>query len=213
MKKILLIGGGGHCRSVLDCLLQTKEYMDVGILGTREEIGKSVLGIPILGTDEDLYDLRQKGYRYAFVTVGSVGNPFLRVQLYQKAKEVGYQIPNIIDPSAMVSAYAHLEEGIFIGKGAIVNAGAHILHGAIINTGSIVEHDCRIDSFAHIAPGVVLSGGVHIGEQTHIGSNSTVKQMITIGAHSIIGMGSVVLKEISDHRVAYGNPCKEVIKL
>jgi sugar O-acyltransferase (sialic acid O-acetyltransferase NeuD family) len=212
-KKILLIGGGGHCKSVLDSLLELNEYAEIGIVDKKENLGKSVMGVPVVGCDDDLSDLFRDGYGYAFVTLGSIGNPTLRIKLFNLLSEIGYEIPVIIDDSAKVSKHAKIEQGVFIGKQSIVNAGALILKGSIINSGSIVEHDCQIGAFSHIAPGAVLGGEVVVGEHSHVGSNATVKQQIHIGSNSIIGMGSVVLQNIDSDTMAYGNPCREVKKL
>lgn len=208
-KKILLIGGGGHCKSVLDSLIQLKEFSKIGIIDMKKNIGKEVLGIPIIGCDDDLFRLFKEGYKYAFVTVGSIGKPDIRLKLFSKLTEIGFEIPNIIDPSAVISPYVKMEEGIFVGKNAIINAGSIISKGTIINTGTIIEHDCYIREFAHIAPGSVLCGEVQIGKNTHIGANCVIKQQLKIGSDSIIGMGSVVLNNIKNNVIAYGNPCKE----
>ena len=209
-KKILLIGGGGHCKSVLDSLISLNEYSEIGIIDTIEKKNQNIFGIPIVGNDDDLERLFSNGYEYAFITIGSTGNPSIRIRVYEKLLTIGFKIPNIVDQSAIVSSNTKLEEGIFIGKQCIVNASSYIKKCAIINSGSIIEHDCEIGAFAHIAPGVVLSGGVKVGENTHIGSNSTVKQSVQIGEDVLIGLGSVVTKNINNKVIAYGNPCKEV---
>lgn len=209
-KRILLIGGGGHCKSVLDSLLNLNEYVEIGIIDKMENIGYLIMGIPILGCDDDLYNLYNEGYHYAFVTVGSIGKPSLRIKLFNMLSEIGFELPNIIDSSSKVSKHAEITQGVFIGKQAIVNAGVVIHKGAIINSGSIVEHDCKIGAFVHVAPGVVLGGEVTIGDYSHIGSNATVKQQVCIGSNSVIGMGSIVIKDIKDNIMAYGNPCRKV---
>jgi len=207
--KLLLIGGGGHCKSVLDCLLQTNQYTGIGIIDRKDNIGKFILGIPIIGCDDDLVKLYE-GYNYAFVTLGSIGDASLRIKLFNLIEKIGYEIPNIIDSSAVISKYVNMEKGIFIGKNATINAGAFIGKGSIINTSSTIEHDCVIGEFAHIAPGSVLCGEVQIGINSHIGARSVIKQQVNIGANTIIGMGSVVLHDIEGNKVAYGSPCKEV---
>lgn len=212
-RKILLLGGGGHCKSVLDSLARKNLYTEVGIIDMKENIGKSILGISIIGCDDDLLKLYKEGYTYAFVTLGSVGNPNTRVKLFRKLKHIGFQIPNIIDSTAIISEHVVLAEGIYIGKNVVVNVGSYIAKGAIINTGSTIEHDCIIGEFSHISPGSVLCGEVQIGANTHVGAKSVVKQQVKIGAKTLIGMGSVVLKNVSENVVAYGNPCKEVTVL
>ena len=209
-KKILLIGGGGHCKSVLDTLLLLNEYNEIAIVDLFENIGKSIMEIPIIGSDTDLAYLFKDGYEFAFITMGSIGNPKLRIKLYDEISLIGFKIPNIIDISANVSNFTELGKGIFIGKKSIVNAGAIVGNGAIINTGSIIEHDCKIGEFVHIAPGAILGGAVEIGKNSHVGSGAIIKQQIKIGYNSIIGMGSIVTKIIGNNKKAYGNPCREV---
>ena len=208
-KKLLLIGGGGHCKSVLDSLFRTSQYQDIAIIDKKENIGKAILGVPVIGCDEDLMELFQQGFNYAFVTIGSIGNPEKRIKLFAEIECIGFNIPNICDATAVISNHVTMTKGIYVGKNVVINAGTTIGEGVIINTSSTVEHDCVIGQFVHIASGSVLCGEVYIGRNTHIGANSVIKQQVKIGSNSLIGMGSVVLHDISDNKLAYGSPCKE----
>ena len=207
--KLLMIGAGGHCRSVLSSLLSTNRYSEIGIIDKERNNKHLTMGIPVIGCDKDLPDLFAQGYRDAFVAVGSVGDPALRISLFAELERIGFEIPNIIDPEAVLCRDIHLSQGIFIGKNVTINVGTEIGKGSIINTAATIEHDCRIGEFAHVATGVILCGEVKIGDRSHIGAGSVVKQQIEIGADTIIGMGSVVLNNIAEQVVAYGNPCKE----
>lgn len=209
-RKLLLVGGGGHCESVLDSLIQSEQFSEIGIIDKNENIGKHVLGISVIGCDNDLAKLYDNGYSYAFVTLGSIGNPKQRIKLYNILEEIGFVIPNIIDQTAIISKNAKMSYGIYVGKNAVINAGVTIGKGCIINTSSVIEHDCKVEQFSHISTGSVLCGEVYIGENVHIGANSTIKQQVKIGANTTIGMGSIVLHNIADSIIAYGNPCKEV---
>lgn len=209
-KGLLLVGGGGHCRSVLDSVLAAAEFSNVAIVDLPENVGRTVFGVPVVGDDDDLPSLFHSGYTNAVVTIGSIGNVERRVALFDRLRDIGFCLPIIIDPSAVVSSHANLEAGVYVGKKAVVNAGASIGKGAIVNTGAVIEHDCDVGSFVHIAPGAVLGGNVRVGENTHVGIGSIVKQGITIGSNCIIGMGSVVIECIEDSVIAYGNPCKVV---
>lgn len=209
-RKILLVGGGGHCKSVLDSLIQSEQYSEIGIIDKSENIGKHVLGITVIGCDNDLAKLYEDGYSYAFVTIGSIGDPTRRIKLFSKLEKIGFEIPNIYDPTSIISKNVNMSSGIYVGKNAVINAGVSIGKGCIINTSSVIEHDCIVEQFSHIATGSVLCGEVYIGENVHIGANSTIKQQVKISADTTIGMGSVVLHDIADSLIAYGNPCKEV---
>ncbi len=212
-RNLLLLGGGGHCKSILDVVLSLGEFNEIGIIERRGSKTNDVLGVPVVGFDEDLHKLHAEGFTDAFIALGSIGNTRGRENLFSIALDEGFFIPNIISPSAWISKYVILGRGIFIGNNTVVNVGSKIGNCAIINTGAIVEHDSAIGSFAHIAPGAVLSGGVSVGQRTHIGAGSVVKQDVHIGQNSMIGMGSVVLHSITDATLAYGNPCKVIREL
>ncbi len=209
MVDLVLVGGGGHCKSVIDSIKALGKYKLIGI--TDFDKKDCIGGVPIIGKDDQLQILFDSGVRHAFITVGSIGDTSVRLKLYQQLKAIGYHLPVIIDTSAIVSEYATIGEGSFIGKGAVINTDSKIATNCIINSGSIVEHDCTIGDFVHIAPGAVLSGSTNIGSHTHIGTNATVIQNINIGEQVLIGAGSVVISHILKGAIAYGNPCKEKI--
>ncbi|WP_270566594.1 acetyltransferase [Clostridium beijerinckii] len=208
MERIILVGGGGHCKSIIDSINGLKQFEIVGIVDKKinENMG---LGIDVIGSDENLGELYKSGIKNAFISVGSVGNPCIRVKLYNILKKIGYNFPKIIDKTAIVSESALINDGVFVGKGAIINAKVTIEKQCIINSGTIVEHDCNISEFVHLAPGVTVSGSVNIGKRTHVGTNATIIQNVTIGNDVIIGAGSVIIKDIKNRLKVYGNPGKE----
>ena len=206
-RKLLLIGGGGHCRSVLDSVLSLSTYDEIGIVDYYKT---PVAGVPIVGQDEDLPELKANGWTDAFITVGSVGNTALRQRLFKLITEIGFTLPSVIDPTAVVAKDVIIGKGCFIGKGAIINAGTCIDDAVIVNTGAVIEHECKIGTLAHICPGAVLCGQVIIGEHTHVGAGSVVIQQIQIGNSTLVGAGSVVVKDLPAKVKAFGNPCKVV---
>ena len=207
LKKLLLIGGGGHCRSVLDCILSMNEYDRIGVIDKSK---RDLHGAEVVGTDDDLPSLYNEGWTDAFITIGSVGDTSIRRRLFQLAEDIGFHIPVIIDPTAVVAHDVILEKGCFVGKRAVINSGSRIGQSAIINTGTLIEHDCEIGEFSHISPGAVLCGQVSVGMDTHIGAGSVVRQQIKIGNNVLVGIGSVVTKNIDDRKTAFGNPCKVI---
>ena len=208
-KKILLFGGGGHCHSVIDSILSLGIYDEIGIV---DKADCSVLGIPVVGIDDDIDKLKSAGWTDAFITVGSIGNTRIRRKLYEMLKNCGMNIPTIIDPAAMIARGTNISEGTYVGKSAIVNTETKVGICAIINTGSIIEHDCMIGDFSHVSSGAIVCGQVNVGRDSHVGAGAIVRQQIVIGDNSLIGAGSVVVEDIPDNVKAYGNPCKVVRK-
>lgn len=209
MKKIVLVGGGGYCSSVLDSIIKKGEYEPVCITD-YVDIGKELLGVKVIGDDNMLDELYNSGIEYAFITVGSVGNPIIRIKIEENLRKIGFKIPSIIDSSAIVSANAIIEDGVFIWKGAIVNASAIIKKNAIINTGAIIEHDCIIGEFAHIDPGSTVSGATIIGDNSQIGAGAVVIEGIKVSKNCIVGAGSVIIRDIESNSKVCRNPGRKI---
>jgi sugar O-acyltransferase (sialic acid O-acetyltransferase NeuD family) len=179
MKKILLIGGGGHCKSVIDVIEQEKKYSIAGIIDKKELIGEEVLGYKIIGSDDDLEKLF-KEYKYALVTVGQIKSNSLRVKLFNKLKKIGFVLPTIISPLAYVSKHANLDEGTVVMHHALINAKTRVDKNCIINSKALIEHDSIVESHCHISTGVIINGGVTVKNNSFIGSNTTTKEYIEI---------------------------------
>ena len=157
MKEIILIGGGGHCKSVIDVIEQEGKFQIIGIVDKPELLGVKVLGYPVIGNDSDLADLSKK-YRYALVTVGQIKSSSLRVKLFKLAVKIGLTMPNVISPRAYVSKHAMIGQGTVIMHDALVNANAKIGENCIINSKALIEHDAIIEDFCHIATNAVING-------------------------------------------------------
>jgi sugar O-acyltransferase (sialic acid O-acetyltransferase NeuD family) len=210
MKKVILLGGGGHAKCVIDAMRLLRILEPAGVLDLASRKGDTVLGVKITGSDADLPALYKRGLRLAFVALGSTGDPARRIALWELAEKAGFKFPSVIHPSAMVSDHARLGQGTYIGPGAIVNAGAAIGDGCIVNSGAIVEHDCRLGNFVHVAPGVVLSAGVTVGDRSHIGTGTCTAHYLTIGEDTVVGAGSVVVKDLPAKAVCLGSPAKKI---
>ena len=191
MKKenIILIGGGGHCRSVIDVIEQENRYQIIGIVDTKDNIGKKVLGYDIIASDEDLKSLH-KDCQNALITIGHLESNTLRVSLYKQLKTIGYVLPVIISPLAYVSKHSKVEEGTVVMHHALINANTKIGKNCIINSKALIEHDVIVEDNCHISTASVLNGGVTIKEDTFFGSNAVSKQGITY--EGFIKAGSTV---------------------
>lgn len=178
-ESIILVGGGGHCHSVIDVIEQQGIYQIAGIVDTPENLGKSVLGYLVIACDGQLTDLFTK-HKNALITVGHIKSNSLRLKLYAKLKHIGYTLPTIISPFAYVSPHATIDEGTVVMHHALVNANAKIGKNCIINTKALIEHDATIENHCHIATASVINGGVTVKEHAFVGSNATSKQGATL---------------------------------
>lgn len=188
MKDIILVGFGGHAKSIADSIENKKEYNIVGYTDVCEK--KSCY--KYLGTDLELERYFNMGIEMAVVGVGYLGNSVLREDIYNKLKKIGYKLPIIVDKTAVISPSVHIEEGTFVGKNAVINTDASIGKMCIINTMSLVEHECIVGDFSHVAVGAILCGQVEIGRGSFIGASSTIIQCVKVEGKSIIPAGVTV---------------------
>ena len=191
MKEIILIGGGGHCKSVIDVIEQEGKFQIIGIVDKPELLGVKVLGYPVIGNDSDLVDLSKK-YRYALVTVGQIKSSSLRVKLFKLAVKIGLTMPNVISPRAYVSKHAMIGQGTVIMHDALVNANAKIGENCIINSKALIEHDAIIEDFCHIATNTVINGAAIVRQGSFVGSGVITKQGVKVEKNSFIKAGSLV---------------------
>ncbi|MBL4594181.1 MAG: acetyltransferase [Flavobacteriales bacterium] len=151
---IILIGGGGHCKSCIDVIEHEDKFSIAGIIDVKEKIGQTVLGYPIIGSDEDLNEIAKKSDNF-LITIGQLKSTTLRMKLFEKIKKLGKNLPIIISPSAYVSKHTRIGEGTIIMNGAILNASSTVGKNCIINTNALIEHDTTIENhctFLHLQP-------------------------------------------------------------
>lgn len=191
MKKIVLIGGGGHCKSVIDVIELQRKYEIVGIIDKPEFNGTKVLGYSVIGNDNDLKYLAKK-YKYGLITVGQVKSPSQRIKLYNLAVKAGFSFPKIVSPNAYVSKHAKIGNGTIIMHNAVINSNVTIGENCIINSKALIEHDCLISSHCHVSTAAIINGGVKIEACCFIGSNSTTAENTLIKESSFIKAGSLV---------------------
>lgn len=204
---MILIGGGGHARVVLDMLLSS----GITVLGITEKCKQMAVlfNVPVVGDDNVILDYSPDEIMLAN-GLGFAGSMEKRAQIYNLFKKKGYQFETLIHPSAVLSPMAYLKEGVQVMAGAVVQVGSCIGENTVINTRASVDHDCVIGNHVHIAPGATVAGGVKIGDNTCIGAGVTVIQGVSIGRNSIVAAGAVVVHNIPDNVTVMGVPARVV---
>ena len=203
MRPLILVGGGGHCKSVMEAA-ESAGYSILGVLDMPENLGKDILSTKVIGTDDDIPSY--VGKADFVITVGFILNPATRIKIYNKIKEAGGKLATIIAKTAYVSKYATLGEGTVVLHQAFVNADAKVGCNVILNTATNIEHDAVIGDHCHISTGTMVNGECKIGARCFIGSQSVLSNCITIGDDIVVSAGSFVRKSISKKGIYAGNP-------
>ncbi|MBI4280135.1 MAG: NeuD/PglB/VioB family sugar acetyltransferase [Armatimonadetes bacterium] len=205
----VVLGGGGHARVVLDCLISSGVARPYAVLDRDRALwGTELMGVPILGGDELLSELAQGGVTGFVVGLGGAGDNGPRRRLYELGLAHRLAPVTVCHPSAVCSRWATLGEGSVLLPAAIVNAGAVLGANVIVNTGAIVEHDCVIGDHVHVATGARLASTVRVGAGAHIGAGATVRQCLSIGEGAVVGAGAVVVKDVPPWTVVTGVPAR-----
>ncbi len=208
MEKIVLVGAGGHAKTIVDTIERNECYEIIGFID-KEHVGKEVYrSYRVIGQDEYLKKLFALGIHHAVLSIGYMGKGELRDDLYALLKSIGYNLPVIVDATAVVSKGASIGEGTYVGRNAVVNASAQIGKMCIINTAAVVEHECVVGDYSHIAVGAVMCGQAKLGSHVLLGSNATVVQQCEVGEFAIIGAGATVVDNLPAYCTAVGTPAK-----
>lgn len=191
MKDIILIGGGGHCKAVIDVIEQEGRFKIIGIVDKPDLIGTNVLGYEVISDDLGL-DRLVKRCKNTLITIGQIKSPLKRIHLYDKVVELGFTLSTVISPRAYISEHSSVGNGCVIMHDVVINAGAQIGDNCIINTKSVIEHNSSIGSHCHISTNAVINGDVIVGNGSFIGSGTVTREGIKISDNFFAKAGSLV---------------------
>lgn len=209
MKKLFIYCCGGLGREVLELAREINEtykkwdeiaFIDDNKVADLVNEAKVYIYDDVIN-DSSIYDIE--------VVIAS-GEPQYRKNIYEKLKKDNIKLATLIHPNCRISKYNSIGEGSIITNGSILTTNITLERCVIVNINSTIGHDVVIGDFSTISPTCNVSGEVNIGSCTYIGSGVSIRDEVVVGNNSIIGIGSVVIKDIPDDVVAYGNPAKVV---
>lgn len=204
MRELVLIGGGGHAKVVIDILEKQDAYEIVGVIDDATE-REELLGYPILGGFEQLLaeGLHGRG-------IVAVGDNWHRAQIVDRilAARPEFEFGVAVHPSARIARGVHIGSGSVLMAGSVVNTDSVIGSHCIQNTNASIDHDCFIGNFCTIAPGATLGGNVRLGDMSTVSLGAGVIHGIEIGSNTVVGAGAIVLRDLPPFCVAYGTPAR-----
>lgn len=210
MKRVVVIGAGGHGREVAEILRhqarQGEALAVLGFIDDSESLHGQIDDLPVLGDwtwfeGADLTDV---------AVVCAVGQPPVCRRLVRRALTLGLPFVNAVSPLAHISSYAQVGQGITVFPHVVVNTGAFIGDYCILNVGTTVSHNTKVGRYSNINPGVHLAGNVTVGEGCYIGMGTNVIQGRSIGSWTTVGAGAAVIHDLPDNITAVGVPARVV---
>jgi UDP-perosamine 4-acetyltransferase len=207
--RVVGLGAGGHAAVMIEALRAAGGYEIVGLTDPRQgSWGTTLLGVPVLGGDDQLARQYHQAVSHAFIGLGGASDTGPRRGLFELARAQGLEIVTVVHPSAVLSPSARLGKGVTLLANVVVGANAALGDNVLINTGAIVEHDGRIGDHVHVAVGALVASGVRIETGAHVGAGATVLQGRTIGSGAVVGAGAVVTHDVDPGSVVAGVPAR-----
>lgn len=205
----VVLAAGGHACSVIDAAREEGRARAVAIVDARPAVwGSAVLGVPVVGGDEQLPYLAKAGIGHFINGMGSSGSTAIRTKLYEAACQLGLSPVGITHPTATISPAADRGTGVQLMARSVVGPRAKLGCNVLVNTGAIIEHDCTVGDHVHVASAATLTGGVSVGSGAHIGAGATVLPGVTIGVDAVVAAGAVVIEDVPDGVTVMGVPAK-----
>lgn len=201
--RILVYGGGGHAKVLLDLLAVSDSYTVVGVVDDHLARGLYVLGSQVLGGADALPGLVEDGVLLAVNGVGGISQPQARLAVFDRLAGAGLTCPAMVHPTALVEPSAMLEDGVQVLALAYVGSAARVGFGSLLNTSAVVNHDCLVGRHVGISPGALLAGGVTLGDHCLVGMGATVNVGVVIGDGARIGNSAVVKADVGQGAIVH----------
>jgi acetyltransferase EpsM len=206
-KRVLVWGAGGHGKVIVDALMAGGEWEVAGILDEDEKKrGTEVLGVKVFSLGSGVAETA-RGLDCGRIAI-AIGDNYTRFEKLQQARRAGLTPVNVVHPSAHVSRFVKMGEGVTILAGATINPGTTIEDNVCVNTSASVDHDNYLERSCHIFPNATLTGGVRIAEFAYVGSGAVIAPNLSVEKYSYVGAGAVVLANVAEGTMVFGVPAK-----
>lgn len=186
--KLLVLGAGGHGRSVAEAAELSGLFEVVGFLDDALPVGSDVLGCPILGAMATMANQ----LAVCDKAIVAIGNNALRQSLTQQLAAVGLDVETVIHPRACVSPSAVVGKGSAVMAGAVVGTEAKLGLGVIVNCGAVVDHHARVDDFGHLGVNACMAGGSMLGRGAWMQAGSALGYGVSVPAETILQPGAAM---------------------
>lgn len=187
-RRLLIVGAGGHGRSVAEAAMTTGIYEVAGFVDDAADGVAPILTFPLLGTTADLSAYRMHG-DFAIV---AIGNNLLREALCNQLLAAGFELVTVVHPRAIVSPSAVIGHGSAIMAGAIVGTEAWLGCGVIINCGAVVDHHAQVQDFGHLGVNACMSGGSVLGRHAWMQAGSALGYGVRVADNAVLAPGTAL---------------------
>lgn len=205
--KSIIIGAGTYGEVYLAYLREAGVDI-VGFLDDDPKYeGQQVRGVPVLGPINLLSTLKETdGIEAVYCPLG---NNKLRVKFLTQAREMGYETPNYIHPSVIISPNVTIGKGVYILLGTTIMPHTIIKDFVMISMGVHLAHHNVLEEGVFLSTGCNFGASIHAYKYAYCGISSTIMTgMHELGEDCLIGAGAVVIRDVPERAVMAGVPAK-----
>jgi sugar O-acyltransferase (sialic acid O-acetyltransferase NeuD family) len=181
---------GSRGLDVVACASDSPEVNSVGGVSTVDLVDSNVAYPP-------------KSHK-ALVMVGYSRLNRVRFELFERARELGYEFASYVHPSAVVAHTAKIHQGAVVMANSTVEPHAEVLPNTVVWANCVVGHHSKVGPHAWISAGTIVAGNVKIGERSFVGVGSVISDSVEVGDLNFIGAGAVVTKSTTGDSVYFG---------
>jgi sugar O-acyltransferase (sialic acid O-acetyltransferase NeuD family) len=198
---LIFYGAGGHARVAIEAA--SAAGLKPALVIDDHPKTDNLAGLSVVAAHSMNWD-KLGSFRF----IVAIGDNTIRARVFNELRKLGGSPETIVHPFSWISPSAIIGPGTVVFGGVVVNANAQIGENCILNTGCSVDHDGNIGAHSHVCPGARLAGDVTIGERVLFGTGALCIPGIRIGSDVTVGAGSVIIRNLPDHWIAYGNPAR-----
>ena len=196
VRKIIMIGAGGHAKVLLSLLRESGGRVDTVVTPDFIQPNSPFFDLPKLNSDADAVEKLDPDGCILVNGIGPMPHLTRRRDVFEKFVSRGFIFKTIVSTNAKIAHNVVLYQGAQVMNGVVLQPDVVIGANTLINTGSIVDHDCDIGAHNHIAPGAVLCGGVKTGVNVFVCSGSVVTEQIQVGQSAVVGAGASIVRDV-----------------
>lgn len=212
MRRLLVVGAGGHARELLDAVAAVNAVAPAfELVGALDDdpakLGADIHGVRVIG------DTAGDAPFAAQVELAlGIGSSAVRARLARRLAERGARFATVVHPRATIGARVELGDGAYVAAGAVLTTDVVVGAHAHVNVAATVSHDCVLGAFSTIGPGSHLAGGVRVGDGCDLGVGVCAIPGVRLGAWSIVGAGTVVTRDVDGDATLVGTPARVIAR-
>lgn len=184
-----MIGSGGHARVLADILRLRGGLELVAVLDDDPRTHGGHLGsVEIIGSTA----LLERRPRAATACVAAVGDNHARARIFNLALGLGYHLPSLVHPSAVIARDVSIPDGTIVCAGAVVAPGVRLGSDILIGANAVLDADCELGDHCRVGPAVVVGCGVRQGAYSTLGAGALVEPSSVIAPDQSVAANTVI---------------------